>query len=110
VLANLVDNAIRYTPEGGRIEVLVHAVEGAARVDVKDNGIGIPAAELGRVFERFYRGEHGLVRATPGTGLGLSIVEMLVEMHGGRVWVESVPGKGSTFTVILPAASGVEGD
>jgi two-component system phosphate regulon sensor histidine kinase PhoR len=105
VLVNLVDNAIRYTEEGGSIDVHLQAVEGAVRVDVEDTGIGIPADELGRVFQRFYRGRHELVQASPGTGLGLSIVQMLVEMHGGRVWVESVPAGGSTFTFILPVAS-----
>jgi two-component system phosphate regulon sensor histidine kinase PhoR len=106
VLVNLVDNAISYTEEGGRIGVRVQPVQDAVRVDVEDTGIGIPAEELGRVFDRFFRGSHDLVRASPGTGLGLSIVETLVEMHGGRVWVESTPGRGSRFTFILPFGRG----
>jgi len=74
------------------------------RVDVKDNGIGIQPDELDRVFERFYRGEHAFVLATPGTGLGLAIVKQLVLMHKGKIWVESagIPGQGSTFSFTLP--------
>ena len=104
VATNLVDNAIRYTPDGGKIEVRVYPVEGAVRVDVKDTGIGIAPDDMGRIFERFYRADDPVVQETTGTGLGLSIVKMFVEMHGGRVWVESNPGKGSTFTFILPMA------
>ena len=102
VLTNLISNAIRYTPEGGEIDIRAYLVEGAVRIDVSDTGIGIPQEELGRIFERFYRADHPLVQETRGTGLGLSIVKMFVEMHGGRIWVESVPNEGSTFTFILP--------
>jgi len=102
VLTNLVSNAIRYTPEEGTIEVRAYLVEGAVRVDVRDTGIGIAPEDLGRIFERFYRADHPMVQETSGTGLGLPIVKMFVEMHGGRVWVESELGKGSTFTFILP--------
>jgi len=102
VITNLVSNAVRYTPEGGKIEVRAYPVEGAVRVDVADTGIGIAPEDLGRIFERFYRADDALVQETAGTGLGLSIAKMFVEMHGGRVWVESQLGKGSTFTFILP--------
>jgi PAS domain S-box-containing protein len=102
VITNLVGNAIFYTPAGGKIEVRAYPVEGAVRVDVKDTGIGIASSDLGRIFERFYRADDPVVQEAAGTGLGLSIVKMFVEMHGGRVWVESEPGKGSTFTVLLP--------
>jgi len=102
VLTNLVGNAIHYTSEGGEIEVRTYPVEGAVRVDVRDTGIGIAPDDLGRIFERFYRADHPLVREASGSGLGLSITRMFVEMHGGRVWVESEPGEGSTFTFILP--------
>jgi PAS domain S-box-containing protein len=102
VLTNLVGNAIRYTPDGGEIEVRAYAVERAVRVDVRDTGIGIADEDMAHLFERFYRADHPLVQETRGTGLGLSIVKMFVEMHGGRIWVESEPGKGSTFTFILP--------
>lgn len=104
ILTNLVDNAFLYTPEGGRIAIRISPMPGGVQVDVSDNGIGIPAEEQTRVFDRFYRGEDPLVLASAGTGLGLSIVRHLVEMHGGYIWVQSagVPGKGSTFSVLLP--------
>lgn len=102
VITNLVGNAIHYTPEGGRVEVRAYAVESAVRVDVADTGIGIAPEDLPHIFERFYRADDPLVQEAAGTGLGLSIVKMFVEMHGGRVWVESEPGRGSTFTFILP--------
>ncbi|HID64868.1 MAG TPA: PAS domain-containing protein, partial [Anaerolineae bacterium] len=92
VLMNLVGNAIHYTPEGGKIEVRAYPVEGAVRVDVRDTGIGIAPEDVGHIFDRFYRADHPLVQETRGTGLGLSIVKMFVEMHGGRIWVESEPG------------------
>ncbi|MFQ5616888.1 MAG: sensor histidine kinase, partial [Anaerolineales bacterium] len=74
------------------------------QVDIKDDGIGIAPEDQKRIFERFYRGEDPLVLATAGTGLGLSIVQYLIELHGGRIWVESrgVPGDGSTFSFTLP--------
>ena len=102
VLINLVGNAVRYTPKNGEIEVRVYPVEGAVRVDVRDTGIGIDPQDMAHIFERFYRSDHPLVQEKRGTGLGLSIVKMFVEMHGGRIWVDSDPGKGSTFTFILP--------
>lgn len=108
VLTNLVSNAIRYTPDGGRVEVRAYSVEKAVRVDVRDTGIGIAPEDIGHIFERFYRASHPIVQETRGTGLGLAIVKMFVEMHGGRVWVESTPGKGSTFTFILPIPVGKE--
>lgn len=102
VLTNLIGNALHYTPEGGEIEVRAYPVEKAVRVDVQDTGIGVPPEDIGHIFERFYRSEHPVVQETRGTGLGLSIVKMFVEMHGGRIWVESQVGKGSTFTFVLP--------
>lgn len=106
VLANLVDNAYHYTPENGTILVQLHPSDagGEVQVNIKDNGVGIALGDQPRVFERFYRGEHPLVLATPGTGLGLSIVKELVEMHKGRIWVQSagLDGEGSTFSFTLP--------
>jgi len=106
IMGNLVDNAYHYTPENGTIIVQIHALNGGheVQVDVRDNGVGISMEDQSRVFERFYRGEHPLVLATPGTGLGLSIVKQIVEMHQGRIWMESsgVPGNGSTFSFTLP--------
>jgi PAS domain S-box-containing protein len=104
ILTNLVDNAYNYTPPGGHISITLIELGGEVRVSVSDDGIGISPEEQERVFERFYRGEDPLVLATAGTGLGLSIVRQLVEMHGGRIWLESsgVPGEGSTFSFSLP--------
>jgi len=105
IMANLMYNAYHYTPENGTIRVNIHAVNGSeVQVDVIDNGVGIAPEDQARVFERFYRGEHALVLATPGTGLGLSIVRQLVEMHNGKMWMNSkgVPGEGSTFSFTLP--------
>ena len=106
IIGNLIDNAYHYTPENGTITVQIHSPNGGkeVQVDVKDTGIGIPLEDQSRVFERFYRGEHPMVLATPGTGLGLSIVKQLVEMHKGRIWMKSsgAPGDGSTFSFTLP--------
>jgi two-component system phosphate regulon sensor histidine kinase PhoR len=103
ILINLLDNAIKYTPEGGR--VTVSAIEKDSKeiqFSVEDNGIGIPKEDLSRIFERFYRVDKGRSKELGGTGLGLSIVKHLVQAHGGRVWVESQLGKGSTFYFTLP--------
>ncbi|MCP4543472.1 MAG: response regulator [Chloroflexi bacterium] len=110
VITNLVGNAIFYTPDGGKIEVRAYPVEGAVRVDIRDTGIGIAPNDLGHIFERFYRADDPVVQEATGTGLGLSIAKMFVEMHGGRVWVESELGKGSTFTVLLPVPAKEEKD
>lgn len=101
---NLIENAIRYSEEGGRVAVRLIQAEGQAVLEVEDSGIGIPQRDLGRVFERFYRVDVGRSRATGGTGLGLSIVRHVVESHGGEVSVSSELGAGSTFTVRLPLA------
>jgi len=105
VLANLLDNAIKYTPAGGRIWVRTLET-GAARlrVEVEDTGIGIPRKDLPRIFERFYRVDPGRSRALGGTGLGLAIVKHWVQAQGGQVGVESQPGRGSRFWVDLPGA------
>ena len=104
VLDNLIDNAIKYTPEGGRVVVALRpAPGGSAVLEVADSGIGIPRADLPRVFERFYRVDKARSRALGGTGLGLSIVKHLVQSLGGTVAVDSRLGHGSTFTVTLPA-------
>ena len=101
--ANLLDNAVRYTPTGGRVRVEVAADDGAAVLTVSDTGIGIPSRDLGRVFERFYRVDRARSRETGGTGLGLSIARHVVEQHGGSIEADSELGRGSTFRVRLPA-------
>ncbi len=107
VLTNLLDNAIKYTPAGGRIDVAAREAAGAVIVSVRDTGCGIPAADLPRIWERLYRGDAS--RSERGLGLGLSLVRAVVEAHGGKVTVESIPGEGSTFLVSLPAAPAAPG-
>jgi signal transduction histidine kinase len=99
---NLVDNAIRYSDQAKKIEVSVRLRGGDIAIEVADQGIGIPKAEHQRIFEKFYRVSTGLVHDTQGSGLGLAIVKHIVEAHRGRVTVESAPGKGSRFTILLP--------
>jgi signal transduction histidine kinase len=104
VLRNLLQNAIRHTPAGGRIGLEAGAAGAAVEVRVRDSGAGIAAEDLPYVFERFYRADRSRSRTTGGTGLGLAIVKQLVAAHGGEVTVESAPGAGSTFTFTLPVA------
>jgi signal transduction histidine kinase len=102
VLANLLSNAIKFTPEGGRIQAAVETRGNEVWVSVRDTGIGIPPREQERIFDRFYQVEPSLTRHFEGIGLGLSIAKGMVELHGGRIWVESVEGMGSSFTFALP--------
>ena len=106
VLANLLSNAIKFTPEGGRIQVEVETRENEVWVSARDTGIGIPPREQERIFDRFYQAEPSLTRRFEGMGLGLSIAKGMVELHGGRIWVESVEGMGSSFTFALPLSEG----
>lgn len=105
VLFNLLDNAIKYTPEHGSIVVSATTADGMVRVAVADTGIGIPARDLPRIFERFYRVDPARSREIGGTGLGLAIVKHIVQLHGGTVTVESTPGQGSTFVFTLKKGS-----
>jgi PAS domain S-box-containing protein len=107
VLANLVDNAIKYSPHGGRIELGVEAGDGFARFTVRDEGLGIPLGEQRRIFEKFYRLDPNHQRGIGGSGLGLYISRELVRSMHGRIWVESDLGKGATFTFELPLAERV---
>jgi PAS domain S-box-containing protein len=102
VLSNLVGNAVKYSPQGGTIWVGGRADQGGVTVYVADQGIGISPEEHERIFDRFHRVESSLHRRTEGTGLGLYLVKAVVEAHGGRVWVESMPGRGSIFMFTLP--------
>jgi two-component system phosphate regulon sensor histidine kinase PhoR len=101
---NLIDNAIRYTPSGGRVAVDVESSDDHVVVRVHDTGVGIPQRDLPRIFERFYRVDHARSRETGGTGLGLSIVKHVCENHGGGITVDSELGRGTTFEVRLPVA------
>ncbi len=107
VLGNLLNNALRHTPEGGSVEIGAEAREGAVRLWVQDSGPGIPPEELSLVFQRFYRTDKSRRREDGGSGLGLAIVRSLVEAHGGRVWAESEVGRGARFVVELPCAQSV---
>ncbi len=105
VLNNLLDNALRHTPEGGRVRVRAAREGDMARVRVADSGPGISPEDLPHIFEHFYRGEKSRSRegfAHGGTGLGLAIAKGIVEAHGGRIWVESAPGEGTQVIFTLP--------
>jgi K+-sensing histidine kinase KdpD/HAMP domain-containing protein len=110
VLRNLVENAVKYSPEGGTVTVRGDADGNEATVSVSDEGIGIAPEDLARVFDRFYRADGTAVRKAGGTGLGLSICRGIVEMHGGRITAESLPGVGSTFRFTLPLAGAESAD
>ena len=102
-LSNLVKNALRFTDSGGTITIKIEEEEdGHMKVSVSDTGIGIPAKDLPKVFDRFFQVEEHLTRKHGGMGLGLSVAKSMVELHGGRIWVESEDGKGSTFMFLLP--------
>ncbi len=100
VVANLLDNAIKYTPAGGRVDIDGRLASDAVVLTVRDTGVGIPPEELPRIWDRLFRGDRS--RAERGLGLGLSLVKAIVEAHGGQVAVESAPGRGSVFTVTIP--------
>jgi signal transduction histidine kinase len=104
VVVNLVQNALKYSPDGGEVAVTVGCDGGQVWVQVRDQGMGIPASALPHLFERFYRVAHRTTAALPGTGLGLAVVHELVTLHGGTITVDSTEGVGSTFTVTLPLA------
>jgi len=102
VISNLVNNAVKYSPEGGTVTLTSRAEGHFALVSVTDTGIGIPPEDIGHVFERFRRVRSGIAQSIPGTGLGLTIVKQIVEMHGGKIWVESALGHGSSFHFTVP--------
>jgi two-component system phosphate regulon sensor histidine kinase PhoR len=111
VLLNLLHNAVKFTPEGGEVTVQTNLIDEDASqsgpwllVSVCDTGAGIPSQDLPRIFERFYKVDRARTRNAGGTGLGLAIAKHLVEGHGGRIWADSVEGRGSTFSFTLPVA------
>lgn len=105
MILNLLDNAVKYTPSGGEISLALARQNGHAEIVVRDTGIGIPETDQARVFDRFFRVDKARARAMGGAGLGLSIAQWIVEVHGGAITVNSAPGHGSTFTVVLPVKS-----
>ncbi|TET54244.1 MAG: GAF domain-containing sensor histidine kinase [Anaerolineales bacterium] len=109
VLDNLISNAVKFTPHGGRVQLSLRPVESGVEISVSDSGIGIPAGELERIFDRFHQVGGHMTRRHGGMGLGLAVVRGLVELHGGRVWAESEGEAGSRFVVTLPATSAPKG-
>jgi signal transduction histidine kinase len=105
MVTNLLFNAIKYTPENKTVRLEVKSYDDHVQIDVADTGIGIPADELGNVFDEFFRATNAKRSEKDGTGLGLSIVKQIVERHGGEISVESQEGQGTKFTVTLPKDS-----
>ncbi|MBM4065253.1 MAG: GHKL domain-containing protein, partial [Planctomycetes bacterium] len=102
LLTNLLDNAIKYTPKGGRIGLKINPVKGSVQFEISDTGIGIPQEHIPRIFERFYRVDPARSREMGGTGLGLSIVKHIVHLHHGSIKVESTINVGSKFIITIP--------
>jgi signal transduction histidine kinase len=102
ILLNLLSNAVKFTPEGGRISISAKKTDDAAEISVSDTGIGIPPAEQATIFEEFRQVGGDYAHKKEGTGLGLTLAKKFVELHGGKIWVESEVGQGSTFTFTLP--------
>ena len=110
VLDNLISNALKFTPASGRVSVRVSRTGRDAVVEVADTGVGIPAEEQDRLFERFFRSSNATEQAIPGTGLGLTIAKTIVERHEGSIEIESAEGKGTTVRVRLPLGAAVTED
>jgi two-component system sensor histidine kinase KdpD len=108
VLRNLLENAVKFAPHGGVIEIAAEAADGEATVSVLDRGSGIPPEDMDRVFEPFYRAANSVRAGTQGAGLGLAVCRRLVEMQGGRIWAEARPGGGTVFRFTVPVAAGGE--
>jgi len=102
VVLNLLSNAVKFTPEGGRVEVRAGVADGMVEISVSDTGIGIAPGDQEAIFEEFRQVGSDYARKREGTGLGLTLARKFVELHGGRLWVKSEPGRGSTFTFTLP--------
>ena len=102
VIDNILNNAIKYSPDGGRITVTMKTTDDQMILSISDQGLGIPKQDLPRIFDRFYRVDRARSRAQGGTGLGLSIAKEIIKQHNGFIWAKSIYGKGSTFTIVLP--------
>jgi len=102
ILLNLLSNAVKFTPEGGRISITANKTDNDAEISVSDTGIGIPPAEQPMIFEEFRQVGGDYAHKKEGTGLGLTLAKKFVELHGGKIWVESEMGRGSTFICMLP--------
>jgi len=104
VLTNLLGNAIKFTPEKGKISIKARDVKGLLQIDVRDSGIGIGEEDLAKIFDEFYREDNAINQKIKGAGLGLSLVKRIVEAHKGKIWVSSKRGRGATFCFTLPKA------
>lgn len=102
VLLNLVSNAVKYTPPEGTIHILIQKKQSVLEISVEDDGIGIPVGEQEKIFDFFHQTQNSYVRKQEGTGLGLALAKQFVELHGGKIWVQSRPGAGSRFTFHVP--------
>lgn len=109
IIINLMSNAVKYTPKGGKVWVSAELVGDKVRISVADNGVGIPPAKMEKLFQRFERGEDTYSKSQEGTGIGLNLTRRLIELNGGRIEVESVEGTGSTFSIFMPLAAASEG-
>ncbi|MFQ6029848.1 MAG: ATP-binding protein [Dehalococcoidia bacterium] len=109
IIGNLLSNASKYSPEGSRIRVSARVAAGMLQIDVADNGIGVAPEHQSQIFTKFFRVDHSSTRQTDGTGLGLFITKQLIEVHGGRIWVESAVDQGSTFSFTLPLGPNLSG-
>ena len=105
-MTNILSNAVKFTPSGGAVHVAALSEGGQVVVEVSDTGSGVAAQELERIFEKFHRSRSRAATAIEGTGLGLAISRQIVDYHGGKIWAVSEAGKGSTFFITLPAATG----
>lgn len=101
-LQNIFDNAIKYTPQGGKIEVIVKKTQNVIEISIKDSGIGIPKDQQKNIFTKFFRGTNALKMQTEGSGLGLFLAKNIIEKHGGKIWFQSVENKGTTFFISVP--------